>query len=300
MAGIITFGGYLPRCRPEHADAVGEGARAMGVEAARRSRWEGACSPASIHVAAPAHPGDANATAVHAALGLGRHVFATDHAGSARSAVGAVRAAIRGEGLAVLADARADGRDPFGVPRQGGAAAFLCGTGDEVIADVVGMAAATAAMEAEATGLAYHLPLIREVAGRALQQAGLRRADHIVVACDHADSARAAARILGTRDRLEAVAGNLGAAHVWVQLVDVLERADADESILVVSAADGADALVLRTNTGLTERRPDRAGVLESGAEAEPVGREVPRGRPASGRAAIKWSPAKEVAADDR
>jgi len=72
-----------------------EDATSMGVEAARRARWNGSFTPASVHFAttAPAYADKTNANVLHAALRLGREVFATDHVGSMRSAVGALRAA---------------------------------------------------------------------------------------------------------------------------------------------------------------------------------------------------------------
>jgi hydroxymethylglutaryl-CoA synthase len=45
--------------------------------------------------------------------------------------------------------------------------------------------------------------------------------------------------------------GNLGAAHAGVALADVLERAEPGQVIVVLSLADGADALVLRTTDAL-------------------------------------------------
>ncbi len=55
--------------------------------------------------------------------------------------------------------------------------------------------------------------------------------------------------------------GNLGAAQAAVALCDVLERAQSGQVIAVLSLADGADALVLRTTDAL-------AGVQRSRAEA--------------------------------
>ena len=51
-------------------------------------------------------------------------------------------------------------------------------------------------------------------------------------------------------DRSSAI-GNLGAAAGGVALADVLDRAGADEVIVVLSLADGADATVWRTTPAL-------------------------------------------------
>src|SRR2546423_15195597 len=104
--GIVSYGAYLPRHRLSRAairETLGQGGghgtrsvagydedtTSMGVEAARRARWNGAFAPASVHFAttAPAYADKTNATAIHAALELASDVFATDHPGSMRSAV---------------------------------------------------------------------------------------------------------------------------------------------------------------------------------------------------------------------
>ena len=54
--------------------------------------------------------------------------------------------------------------------------------------------------------------------------------------------------------------GNLGAAHAAVALSDVLERARPGQVIAVLSLADGADALVLRTTDALTAAQRDPGG----------------------------------------
>ncbi len=45
--------------------------------------------------------------------------------------------------------------------------------------------------------------------------------------------------------------GNLGAAQAALALADVLDRAEAGQVIVILSLADGADALVLRTTDAL-------------------------------------------------
>jgi hydroxymethylglutaryl-CoA synthase len=111
MPGIVSYGVYLPRHRLSResirktlGQGGGKGTRSvagydedttsMAVEAARRARWNGSFEPASLQFAttAPAYADKTNANAIHAALELPAGVFATDHAGSVRSAVGALRA----------------------------------------------------------------------------------------------------------------------------------------------------------------------------------------------------------------
>ncbi|HRE03028.1 MAG TPA: hydroxymethylglutaryl-CoA synthase, partial [Ilumatobacteraceae bacterium] len=51
------------------------------------------------------------------------------------------------------------------------------------------------------------------------------------------------------------VIGNSGTAHGALVLTDVLDRAEPGQHILVVSVADGADAIVLRTTAAITDYR---------------------------------------------
>jgi uncharacterized OB-fold protein len=203
-------------------------------------------------------------------------VFATDHAGSTRSAVGALRAAAADGGLAVLSDVR------FGLPgsadeAQGGdgAAAFLFGSGDGVVAELLGQASATAEFldrwrvpgeSASSTweerfGLSQYIPLITDVAERSLAAAGNPTPAFVVIASPHARAARTAARRFGevATDELEPVTGNLGAAHAGMRLADTLDRAQPGQVILMLSAADGADAMVLRVTDAIAGR-PAGAG----------------------------------------
>lgn len=125
MNGIVSYAAYVPRHRLDRGQiratlgqGGGQGTRSvasydedstsMGVEAARSARWNGRFEPSAVHFAttAPAYSDKTNATAIHAALGLDGSVFATDHVGSIRSAVGALRAAAGDDGLAVLSDVR--------------------------------------------------------------------------------------------------------------------------------------------------------------------------------------------------
>lgn len=307
MRGIVSYGAYVPEHRLQRAairEALGQGGgrgsravagydedtTSMAVEAARRARWNGAFAPASVHFAttAPAYADKTNATAIHAALELSSDVFASDHAGSVRSAVGALRAALAEGGLALSSDVR------LGLPGSSdeagggdGAAAFLFGEGDDVVAEVLAQTSATREFldrwripgeQASHTweerfGLGEYLPLIADAAERALQAAGSPEPNHVIIASPHFRVGRTAARQFGdaAADELEPLIGNVGAAHAWIALADVLDRADAGEIIVVVSAADGADALVLRTTDAIGQRRPAITvrGQLERGRDLD-------------------------------
>jgi hydroxymethylglutaryl-CoA synthase len=303
LTGIVSYGAYLPCYRLER-EAIratlgtggGKGTRSvagydedttsMGVEAARRARWDAPFTPTSVHFAttAPAYADKTNATAIHAALGLSDDVFATDHVGSMRSAVGALRAAAADGGLAVLSDIRT-GRPGSADEAAGGdgAAAFLFGTGDDVVAEIVGQGCATAEFLdrwrvpggsasktwEERFGLDIYLPLIEAATRRAVESAGGPQLDHVVIASPHARAARTVAREFGdaVSSVVEQAAGSLGAAHAGVELAATLDRAQPGEHVLVLSGADGADALVLCVTDQVT-RRPLTGGVGASNAVA--------------------------------
>lgn len=290
---ILSYGVYVPRHRLQRAelgDALGagggKGSRAvasfdedtttMGVEAARRA-LAGAPdgnAPQAIWFAttAPAYADKTNATAIHAALDLGHDGFAVDVAGSARGSVGALRAAAANGGLAVLSDVRT-GRPGGADERDGGdaAAAFLFGDGDgDGVATVVGEASATAefldrwrtpgalasSQWEERFGMESYLPLIRDAGRRALAAAGVEQADHVVISSPHGRAAKAAAKDFPALHPEQAPAiGYAGAADPGLRLAAVLDVAQPGETILLIVAADGADATVLRATDAITARR---------------------------------------------
>ena len=307
MTGLVSYAAYVPRFRLQHAELAaalggggGRGARAvasydedtttMGVEAARRALRNGD-RPASLAFAttAPAYLDKTNATAIHAALDLGHEGFAVDMAGSARSAIGALRAAGAAGGLAVLSDLRT-GRAGSADERDGGdgAAAFLFGDG-EAIAEVVAEASTTAEFldrwripgEAasrsweERFGLEMYLPLIRDAVARV----GAEEPDHVIVSSPHPRAAATAARQYSGRVPEESPPiGYAGAADLGIRLAAVLDRAAPGETILLVSAVDGCDAILLRTTPA-----------LERGRAAEPVANQAEHGRDLRYASYLTW-----------
>ena len=292
MHGITAYGAYVPRFVLERraiADALGtpaagglrsvaahdEDSTSMGVEAARRAVARSPRAPRALHFAtsAPAYADKTNANAIHAALRLDRGVFAADFAGAVRGAAGALRAAGACDGLAVLSDVRT-GRPGSADERDGGdgAAAFAFGSGDDVIAEVLGTGTATAEfldrwrlpgervsrVWEERFGAQAYEPLMGAVVADALSDAGVERVDHVVVGSLHTRAAAALRRqIEGDQaaSELDALIGCAGAAHVGIGLADVLDRAEPGETALVVLAADGCDAWVLRATDALPTRR---------------------------------------------
>lgn len=294
MTGLLAYGAYLPRhrlTRAELADALGtpagKGARTvacfdedsttMGVEAARRA-LQGAC-PGAIYFAttAPAYADKTNAAAIHAALDLGHGGFAVDLAGSTRSAVGALKSAAAGGGLALLADVRT-GRPGSADERDSGdgAAAFLFGDGAP-IAEILAQASETAefldrwrapgerasSVWEERFGLELYLPLIEAAASRALAEAGIEQADRVIVSSAHTRAATAAAKQFSGRLSTRPLScGYAGAADAGLQLANTLEQSGPGETILLISAADGADAIVLRTTKQIVSAVPQTADTV--------------------------------------
>jgi 3-hydroxy-3-methylglutaryl CoA synthase len=262
----------------------------LAVEAGRRALALGPSDPQDLLFSTPA-PGyldKTSATTVHAALGLDRSCAAYDFCGSSRSALGTLLIALAGAGtrrsLAVVSDLRtglaggAEERDS-----GDGAAAFLCGA-DGMVAELIGRGASSdefldrwrvpgetdSHVWEERFGEEIYVPLAREAFAVALKDAGVTESDvdHAIVAGLHQRAVKAVTGGLGVSPDalapdLVGSIGNLGAAQAGVALADVLERARSGQVIVVLSLADGADAIVLRTTDALTGAQAARrsAGV---------------------------------------
>jgi 3-hydroxy-3-methylglutaryl CoA synthase len=257
----------------------------LGVEAGRRALALAPAAPQELlfSTPAPAYLDKTSATTLHAALGLDRGCAAYDFCGSSRSALGALSVALQGapgrRSLAIASDLRtglAGGSEERDA--GDGAVAFLCGT-DGAVAELIGRGAASdefldrwrvpgeadSHVWEERFGEEMYVPLARDAFADALKAAGVTESDidHAIVAGLHQRAVKAVTGRLGVRaeaiapDLLGAV-GNLGAAQAGVALADVLERAVAGQVIVVLSLADGADALVLRTTDALTAAKEAR------------------------------------------
>jgi len=260
--------------------AYDEDSTTLGVEAARRllaDRDATAAAP-DLYFAttSPAYLDKTNASAIHAALDLPREGFAVDVAGSARSASGALRAAAATGGLAVLADLRT-GLPGSAEERASGdaGAAFLFAAAhtpsEDLAAEVVTRVSLTAefldrwrlpgdltsTQWEERFGLETYVPLITDVAARALAAAGLDAVDHLIVSCPHLKAAAAATKKLGAGRIPEEAppVGYAGTADPGIRLAAVLDRAQPGETILLIVASDGADATVLRAGTKIAQAR---------------------------------------------
>ena len=176
-----------------------------------------------------------------------------------------------------------------------GAAAIVCAP-DGAVAELIGRGAASdefldrwrvpgeadSHVWEERFGEEMYVPLAREAFAAALKDAGLAEGDvdHAIVSGLHVRAVKAVTKGLGVRDGvlapdLAGSVGNLGAAHAAVALGDVLERAEPGQVIVVLSLADGADALVLRTTDALTAAQAARAEAgVPSVAEQVAAGRD--------------------------
>lgn len=280
MRGLLACGVYVPRHRLARAairEALGSGpgsgwravagadqdSTCLGVEAALRAS-AGAPAPADVVFAtgSPVYAERTNATAIHAALDLGRAGAALDLGSSPRSPVSALRiaAASARPTLAVLADLRG-GLAGSAEEALGGdaGAALLFGEG-EPLAELLGEASVThefmdrwrapgapfATVWEERFAAGVYAELVEEAVAAALADAGLERADHVVVSSPHRRAAAAARKRLGSGPSwIDEQVGYAGAADLGLRLADTLAAARPGETVLLVSAADGADALVL-------------------------------------------------------
>jgi hydroxymethylglutaryl-CoA synthase len=272
----------------------------LGVEAGRRSLAVGAGMPDDLLFSTPA-PGyldKTSATTVHAALGLDRACAAYDFCGSSRSALGSLLMALPSTArrtLVVASDLRtglaggAEERDA-----GDGSVAFFCGP-EGAVAELVGRGSASdefldrwrvpgeidSHVWEERFGEEMYVPLARQAFADALKDAGVTESDvdHAIVAGLHPRAVKAVTGGLGVASgaiapELTSAVGNLGAAQAGVALADVLERARPGQVIVVLSLADGADALVLRTTDALAAAQAARgAAGIPTVAEQVAAGR---------------------------
>jgi 3-hydroxy-3-methylglutaryl CoA synthase/uncharacterized OB-fold protein len=310
---IVAAAAYLPHRRLDRSTIAavaggggGKGTRTvasydedtttMGVEAARLAlRGAHGFAPHALwfSTVAPAYADKTNATALHAALQLGRDVGAFDVNGSVRSAMGALHAALSGRGphLVVSADLRAGlAGGPDEAAFGDGAAAL--GIGDEtdgpLLAELIGGGWATeefldrwrapgatrSKVWEERFGETRYVPLGQAAWDDALKTAGLvaDQVDLVAVAGTHGRANGALTKKLGVGERLvddlSATVGNLGAAQPAARLTAALERATPGQVLALVVLADGAHVLLFRATDALAGRAPARslAAQVEGGA----------------------------------
>jgi uncharacterized OB-fold protein len=190
---------------------------------------------------------------------------------------------IPGPQMVVTSDVRTG--MPGGTDEAGGgdgAAAFLWTDADEsqVLARVLGGATTigefldrwrvpgetASKVWEERFGEHAYVPLGEQAVADALKHVGITAGDldHVLIAGLHPRAARRVAAAIGARaeafsDDLTGAIGNLGAAHPLVLLADCLDRAEPNQTIMLVTIADGAEAALFRTNEALVAWRERRA-----------------------------------------
>ena len=282
---LTGYAAYLPRYRLVGTDiglrrgdrvvaSFDEDSTTMAVAAAAAAIDRNP-RPSNLYFATstPAYADKTNATAIHAALGLGSEAFAADVCGTGRSAFAALRAAAGTGGLAVAADVRV-GRPGSHDEKLGGdgAAALLFGEGPG-IADVLGTTSLTSEFLdrwrsptlftgqqwEERFGAERYGELVAKAVQLTLEKAGLTAVDHVVLTCPNsAVVKRAATLVKGEKSTATSPIGFAGAADASIALCAMLDIADAGETILVLSAVDGCDTLLLRTTDQLPQARQSR------------------------------------------
>lgn len=299
MSGIARYGSYLPYFRLTRAAiGAGRGERtaasydedsvSMAVEAARDAVSDASTiSSVVFATTSPPYAEKLNAATIQAALGLPVGVRSVDLGGSSRMGLaglllGADVAAASGERALICAGDVVTGA-PGGARESeagDGAVAFVVGDDDEAIARFVGRASSTTevldvwrlpeepfAKQWEVRFGAEILgPVIVDTATRALKVAGIEPTDLKTVMVD-STNARAAARLpaaLGLKpeqiaDPLAATVGRAGTAQSGLLIARALDQASPGDRILVVSAADGCDALVLEVTDRIATGRPARS-----------------------------------------
>ncbi|MFE4956059.1 OB-fold domain-containing protein [Streptomyces sp. NPDC056653] len=296
MTGIIGYHSYIPQYRLRRSDvaaALGAEARGeravaghdedtttLGVAAALpvvHGRETEACS-LWFATTDPVYVDKTNATTVHAALDLRPDIAAVDLGASLRSGVAALLAASRDGGLAVLADRRG-GAVGGADERTGGdaAAAFLFGD-DATVAQITDTAAVTAefidrwrapgSTDAGTWEERFGEQRYAELANRLLatlteQGVDLTGIARFAVAGVNARAVRTVGSAIRSRTDarqhgtdLGDLIGNAGTAQIGLVLADLLDAAEPGETLLLVSLADGADAIVLRAADTITSARP--------------------------------------------
>ncbi|GAY18603.1 hypothetical protein MSZK_53290 [Mycobacterium sp. shizuoka-1] len=284
--GLLAYASYVPRFRLAGTDigtptrdrvvaGYDEDSTTMGVAAAAEALRD-RTPPAALYFAtsSPAYADKTNATAIHAALGLVPDVFAADMCGTGRSGFAALRAAATGGGLAVFADVRV-GRPGSADEKSGGdgAAALLFGEGTP-IADILATTALTdefldrwrvptditGRQWEERFGFGRYCALVRAATEQVLDAAGVIEADHVVLVSPNAGIIKGArALVKGRKSIRSSPIGHSGAADAAIALCDALDVAEPGDTILVLSATDGCDAMVLQATTALPGARQPHA-----------------------------------------
>jgi len=286
LSGIVRYGSYVPYFRLQRqAIGAGRGERAvasydedaasLAVEAARDALRGGTRVDTLIFATTnPPYAEKLNAATVQAALDLPETIAAFELGASTRMGAAALGLGLdlahAGRQVLVCAGDLSIGAPGSVREAQGGDAgvAFVLGNERESIARLLGKASCTVEIldvwrvpeerfpryweerfAAETLG-----PAVVDTAKKALAEAGVDpgAVDHVVLDGVNPRTLAQLPRALGidpakAADPLAASIGRAGTAHAGLALAHVLDRAQPGERVLVVSEADGVDALVFET-----------------------------------------------------
>ncbi|MEU5877822.1 hydroxymethylglutaryl-CoA synthase [Spirillospora sp. NPDC047279] len=287
--GIGAYAAYLPAYALRSNSLDGAGPRAggparsvaaydedsvtMAVEALREIS-AGTPPGRQLLLATTSAPYDGKTSAgiVHEALGLDPGVAAADLRGH-RAGATALDLVLRAGAAAALADVRTTRPGaPDELGQGDAAAAFTAGAAAAVLLSRAGRTAEVLdrwRLSGERHDRVWDerftaeilVAAAREAARQALADAGLDAADHVVVASSNARAAAVLRKVLGgsrADAEIERLTGYTGAAHPGLLLAATLDEARPGQTILLVSAAEGADAFVFRTGDGVRSARGGR------------------------------------------
>ena len=257
----------------------------MAVEAARQSlgAYTGAVDTLMFATTSPPYAEKLNAAAIAAALDLPGSIASIElgtnsRMGLAALALGADLGRAGRISLVCAGDVVVGGPGGKRERESGDAAvAFVTGPKDEAIAKVIGRASATsevldvwrlpedafARQWEERFGVEVLGPVSVDTAKRAVENAGIAPETLSAVILDATNKRDVAGipRALGLRpeqvsDMHAASIGRSGVAHAGLVLAKTLDDAHAGDRILVLSTADGCDALVIEVTERIEQGRP--------------------------------------------
>ncbi|MGD9983659.1 MAG: OB-fold domain-containing protein [Porticoccaceae bacterium] len=297
MSGILRYGSYIPYFRLDRqAAGIGRGERAiasydedsvsMAVEAGRQALGGAAVDTLMFATTSPPYAEKLNAAAISAALDLPAHTRSLELGGNSRMGLAGLLLASElghaGRTTLVCASDVVIGAPGGARERDSGdaAVAFVTGAGDEAIARLLGSASGTAEVLdvwrlpgdpfarqwEERFGIEILGPVSVDTAKRALTNAGVEPASLAKVVLDATNRRDVAdiPRALGLKseqlaDPLVDNLGRTGVAHAGLLLAQVLDTAKPGDRILVLSTADGCDALVFEVTDRIASGRPARS-----------------------------------------
>jgi 3-hydroxy-3-methylglutaryl CoA synthase/uncharacterized OB-fold protein len=273
-----------------------EDALTMAVEAGRRALADAAGEiPISLTFASTTAPyaERLNASIASAALGLPDSIETADLSGSRRSGLAALRQSMRAvkcgdvaSALVVAGELRpADAGSAVTLRQADAGAAVLIGSGADVIATLVGDAASSQDFvdSYRATGMAHekhwedrwireegYEKLVTPVLAQLFAQSKIDPAniDAVIFPCPYRGIAEKVVTKAGVKadilvDHLDERCGDAGAVQPLLLLAGWLDTAQPGARVLVISFAQGVDAMVFEATPAIVQRRPSRTLSVE-------------------------------------